>query len=150
MKILTCGYNTNYSNRTNINTGGGAYPPALHQAAFKHKDDVVKLLLDPGADANAKSGTYNTALSATAYGGFVDIIDVLLKAEADPRKPCGHFSNTLTAALFSFSFDLIYDLVETGVDINESDVQGRTSMHIAAYIGEWETFSRLIEKIQRL
>jgi ankyrin repeat protein len=55
----------------------------LQAAAAKDSIDVVKLLLDAGADINAKGGYYGNALQAAVFKGSVDLVRLLLDAGAD-------------------------------------------------------------------
>lgn len=59
----------------------------LHSAAAGHHLDIVKLLLEKGADANAQQQGGFTALHAAAMNGDAPMVEALLKAGADPRLP---------------------------------------------------------------
>ncbi|KIK53779.1 hypothetical protein GYMLUDRAFT_178406, partial [Collybiopsis luxurians FD-317 M1] len=45
--------------------------------------ELVKYLLQAGADVNAQGGFYGTALQAAAYEGKIGIVKCLLQAGAD-------------------------------------------------------------------
>lgn len=47
--------------------------------------DIVRLLLDAGADPNAKSGAGGTPLHTAAFIGDVEVVRLLLDRGADPR-----------------------------------------------------------------
>ncbi len=62
--------------------GEGHQPPIVVASHFDHHD-VVKLLVEHGANVNAKSRLGRTALSGAAANGNVDIIKLLLRHRAN-------------------------------------------------------------------
>jgi ankyrin repeat protein len=59
---------------------------ALHSAALRGRSDVVPLLIEKGADVNAKeTKNGNTPLSLAASKGFTPIVKILLEHGADPN-----------------------------------------------------------------
>ena len=56
---------------------------ALHWAAYYGSIDIIKLLLEKGADVNAINGSRETPLNRAARGNHVDIINFLLNKGAD-------------------------------------------------------------------
>lgn len=55
----------------------------LMDAAVEGEVDSVKVLLDKGADVNAKDNDSTTALMDAALGGYIEVVQVLLDAGAD-------------------------------------------------------------------
>ena len=53
------------------------------EAASGGYSDIVKLLIDHGANVNAKSSVGNTALTYACCGGYEDVVKILLEAGAD-------------------------------------------------------------------
>jgi len=53
----------------------------LYNAAQCNYIEIVKIILDGGADVNAQGGHYGNALQAAAREGHVQIIQALLKEE---------------------------------------------------------------------
>ena len=68
---------------TDPNKSGMSKPP-LHCAAEKGRVDIVKLLLEHGADINAADGSGYLALHAAAANNQAQVISLLLQAGADP------------------------------------------------------------------
>lgn len=66
---------------------------ALARAAFQGHQEVVKLLLQKGADAGDVDGG-GTALSAAAARGHVEALEALLNWRADPNLPDKHYGWT--------------------------------------------------------
>ena len=59
------------------------FTPAIFAAFHGHRE-VLDLLLDAGADPNARSTQDNTALHLAAMHGFEDCVRSLLEHGADP------------------------------------------------------------------
>ncbi|KAJ5320720.1 hypothetical protein N7476_003722 [Penicillium atrosanguineum] len=57
---------------------GGAYGNALQAALLDGDHEIVKLLLDKGADINAQGGEHGSALQAASSKGHHEIIKLLL------------------------------------------------------------------------
>ncbi len=55
----------------------------LMEAASGGYSDIVKLLIDHGANVNAKSSVGNTALTYACCGGYEEVVRILLEAGAD-------------------------------------------------------------------
>lgn len=62
---------------------GNACP--LHSAASGRNLEIVRMLLEAGAEPNRKQDHGWTALHSAAHNGDVEMIRLLLKHEADPR-----------------------------------------------------------------
>ncbi|KAL8835098.1 MAG: hypothetical protein Q9170_003454 [Blastenia crenularia] len=69
------------------NVQGGAYCTALIAAASQGYLSIIRILLDHGADVDAKgSWTFFTALQAASYFGHESIAEVLLDKGAKPNR----------------------------------------------------------------
>jgi ankyrin repeat protein len=71
----------------------------LHAAAAGRKGQAVKLLLDEGADANARQEGGWTALHAAAQNGDRDIVEMLVAHGADIKARADNNQNALDLAL---------------------------------------------------
>ena len=60
----------------------------LHGAAWRNRPDMLNLLLEEGADANAADVHGRTALHKAARGGYPGIVTLLLSAGADANARC--------------------------------------------------------------
>jgi ankyrin repeat protein len=76
----------------------GEYGNALQAASARGHEQVVKLLLDKGADLNAQGGEYGNALQAAAARGHEQVVKLLLDKGADPNAQGGEYGNALQAA----------------------------------------------------
>lgn len=76
----------------------GADVNALQAASFGGYQEIVKLLLNNGADVNAQGGEYGNALYAASDGGHQEIVKLLLENGANAQG--GEHGNALQAASF--------------------------------------------------
>ncbi|KAJ4175619.1 hypothetical protein NW767_015723, partial [Fusarium falciforme] len=69
----------------------GEYGNALQAASSRGHLEVVKLLLDKGADINAQGGDYGNALQAASEEGHLEVVQLLNQRNANrtPRKRSG-------------------------------------------------------------
>lgn len=90
----------------------------LHVAASHGKLDIVKKLLELGADVNKRGGVFDgSALNEAATEGHFEIVKFLLSSGAeidigDPER------NPLFGAILSGSIDIAKLLIENGIDIS--------------------------------
>ena len=61
----------------------GLNSEALAMASMKGYTDIVKLLVENGADVNKKGANGLTALMLASSGGYLDIVEILIKNGAD-------------------------------------------------------------------
>ena len=72
---------------------------ALSIAAERGHDQLVKLLLDQGADVNTQNGHYSNALQAASSEGHIEIVKMLLDHGANVNAQDGdYYDNALEAA----------------------------------------------------
>lgn len=72
---------------------------ALHMACLHNLPDLVRELLDRGADPNVKGGKYHTTLQAASFRGKPNIVRMLLDQGFDaPSSLDGFYGNALNAA----------------------------------------------------
>jgi ankyrin repeat protein len=71
---------------------------SLLVAAEKGHKQVVKLLLDKGANVNAQGGYYGNTLQAASKGGHETVVQLLLDKGADVNAQGGVYSNAIQAA----------------------------------------------------
>ena len=88
----------------------------LHVAAAHGQLEIVKYLVDIGADVNARGGTFNgNALNEAASDGYVEVVEYLLHrgAEMDVSEP---ERNPLFGAVHCGHIDIVRLLIENGLD----------------------------------
>jgi predicted LPLAT superfamily acyltransferase len=94
--------------------------------------EVVRVMLDHGADVNAKSKNDHTALMMAATGGKTNIVKVLLVAGADVNARDKRGSTALMAAASLGYASTVEALLTAGADVNAQDQVGETALMKAA------------------
>jgi ankyrin repeat protein len=127
----------------NARDSGGA--TALMHAALLGGPDVMRLLLDAGADPNAKNRRNATALLwAVTDAGAVRL---LLEHGADPNiKSIEGRTPLYLASTEPAGVDIVKLLLDKGADPNGKDLTGRTPLMAASTAGNTEAMRLLIAK----
>src|SRR5262245_15159029 len=128
---------------------GGADPnvedsdlPALVWAVSQRRADLVRAVLDAGADLHRGRVT---ALSRAASLGHEAIVEMLLKAGADARVADRDSNTPLMAAAKSGRTTVIDILIRAGASIDARDEVGRTALYWASARGQFsESVYRLL------
>ncbi len=107
---------------------------ALHHAAMAGHTEVVRLLIENGADLKAERNGF-IPLHSAAYRGQVNVVRILLASgsEVNVKTDFGH-TPLLLAASHGHT-DVVRILIENGADLNAKDVNGSTAIHNAAFYG---------------
>ncbi|EED18088.1 ankyrin repeat domain protein, putative [Talaromyces stipitatus ATCC 10500] len=95
---------------------------SLQWASERGHPEIVKLLLEKGADFNAQGGQYGNALQAAAQGGHLEIVQLLLEKGADVNAQGGYYGNALQAAAQRGHSKIVQLLVEKGAVVNALQV----------------------------
>lgn len=108
---------------------------ALMLATAKKQSEVVKLLLENGANPNAKYNNKSerglTALLTASVGGPTDIVEMLLNRGADPNLASESGMTPLMLACSTGHDEIVPLLLHKGADVNSSDNGGRTALMYA-------------------
>lgn len=108
---------------------------ALKFAARNGHYDIVKLLLDVGADSN----DINEPLILASHGGYVDVIKLLLDAGADPDVSDGL---SLRYAVRNNDYDTVKLLLDSGANPHVNNNQ-------ALLIASEKGYNEIIELLQK-
>ena len=90
----------------------------LQAAVYKGSESIVLLLLDRGADINARDGCYGNAVQAATREGREAIVCLLLYRGANINAQGGLYENALQAAVHQNKGHIANLLVERGTDLN--------------------------------
>lgn len=120
--------------------------PLVHSARQLAGVEVVRTLLDLGADVNSADGDGETALTLAAWRGSGDVVDLLLERKAslptDPQVVRNAVDSTVSQGLAG----LFARLSDRGVDVTQEDQLGRTFLHRAAEGGSTAILETLAAK----
>jgi ankyrin repeat protein/beta-lactamase regulating signal transducer with metallopeptidase domain len=116
---------------SDVNAGTPVGWTALMEAAKKGNAEIVKLLLEHGADLESRSKEGRTALWIAVYYGNSEVIKVLLAHNVDINTKDNDGYTPLIAAIINNQTDAADVLLADGVDINISTFKGETALTIA-------------------
>lgn len=107
--------------------------------------EIVKLLLDHGADANAADNTKRTPLMSLDRDATPALVDRLIRAgaRADARDEDG--SSVLLLTIGNIDVDVLDSLIKAGADINDADEEGETPLMKAVDSNDLELVKTLVE-----
>ncbi len=110
-------------------------------------DEIAKLLIQKGANVNARDEFGSTALlSAVYFDNNKEIIELLLNKGADVNAVNKWGNTPLTYASAYSNKEVIEFLIRKGADINTKNEKWETSLIIASEKNSYEVIRLLIEK----
>ena len=125
-------------NRENNNT-------ALIWASRNGHTNTVEMILNMGADVNAKDNSSNTALIRASKNGHTETATMLLENGADVNAKDNDNWTALIEASENKQTEIVALLLENGADVNATDVNGKTALFVASINGYTEIVALLLE-----
>lgn len=120
--------------------------PLLILSAGEGQEEIVRLLLDAGADINAVSAlTEATALAFAAIKGRPSVVRVLLERGAAVDMPSGSGATPLTHAASEGQTECLRLLLAHHADVNAATRRGMTPLMFAAHRGDEEAVRLLLD-----
>lgn len=130
-----------------INTHSNEFKEsALTLACYKGHLDMVRFLLEAGADQEHKTDEMHTALMEASMDGHVEVAKLLLDSGAQVNMPTDSFESPLTLAACGGHVDLAMLLIERGANIEEVNDEGYTPLMEAAREGHEEMVALLLSQ----
>ena len=127
--------------------------PLIHVAARFNSDvDVMKYLIEKGADVNAKffDGMTTPLFFAVVFNSNIEVAKILIDKGADvnAKDILGQTPLLCAASLSDSNIDVLKYLIDKGADVNAKDIGSQTPLHYAAQSPNpnIETLKYLIEK----
>jgi len=114
----------------------GNHEPPIHTAARCGDVDMIRVLVNHGANVNEQCQGGGTALHKAARGGRRDVVKaLLLEFQADPSLSLENGNLPIHTAASWDSAECMELLVQAGSDVNARNKTGRTPLHWAADSG---------------
>ncbi len=126
-----------------VRDGRGA-TPLMHAAAFGNVE-TLKLLMDAGADVNARNDFDATALLWAARDPDKARLLIARGADVNSRSKQGR-TPLMMASLLHGGTPIVSLLLAKGAEVNVKDNGGYTALGLAATIGEVETMRLLLAR----
>ncbi|KAJ7152007.1 ankyrin repeat-containing domain protein [Mycena filopes] len=117
----------------------------LASAAANGHYDMVRLLLNSGANVNAEYGWYGNALQAAVYQGHKGVVQLLIDHGAEVNAQGLNYGNALLAATACGSKEIVQLLIEHGAEVNAHSGWFGNALQAAAYEGNRELVPMLID-----
>merc|ERR1719329_313796 len=93
--------------------------------------DIMRLLLEQGANVNQRNTSGNTALMEAASMGALDIMRLLIENGANVNQENTRGNTALMQAVSMGALNIVCLLVEQGANMNEQDKCGRTPLMLS-------------------
>ncbi|CAL4089513.1 unnamed protein product, partial [Meganyctiphanes norvegica] len=118
---------------------------ALHVASLFDHPNVVKPLLDAGADINQQDDSGRTPVYLASSKGSIHMTSELIEHGADVNIMTNYGSTPLLIATQGGHIDIVEALIKAQADVNLPDNQlGITALHLAAMINNTEIAQLLL------
>ena len=122
--------------------------PALLWASRNGHTEIVEMLINAGADVNAKNNDYTTALMDASTKRHTEVVRMLIDAGADVNAK-NDFSNTALMIASGYyrndNPEIVRILIQGGADVNAKNDFGSTALMKASQEGHTEIVSMLID-----
>jgi ankyrin repeat protein len=107
-------------------------PRRMQNCMYNIGPEVVKCLLETGADINFQGGYYGNALQAASHHGHQEVVELLLENGAEINGQGGYFGNALQAAAYQGHQEVVKLLLGKGANVNAQGGEYKNSLHAAS------------------
>ncbi|KAK0636779.1 ankyrin repeat-containing domain protein [Bombardia bombarda] len=95
------------------------------------KKDIIRYLINRGADVSARGGKFGSVLHAAVLHCDIDIVDMLLQKGLDPNEKGAIYGTPLQAAAARGDLDVVLVLLQHGADVNATGGKYHTALQAA-------------------
>ena len=118
----------------------------LHLASRRRHIDIVRMLIDRGADVSAQNKFGSTALHLASRDGDIELARILIDRGADMSAQDKFRSTALHLACRDGHLDLGRMLIDCRADMSAQDKHGSTALHLASKNGHVDIVRMLIAR----
>eukprot|EP00730_Choanoeca_flexa_P001200 TRINITY_DN10526_c0_g2_i6.p1 TRINITY_DN10526_c0_g2~~TRINITY_DN10526_c0_g2_i6.p1 ORF type:complete len:358 (+),score=78.27 TRINITY_DN10526_c0_g2_i6:73-1146(+) len=129
-----------------INRIGETHKSPLHRACKYQHLALAELLLEKGANIEAKNKWNQTPLYVACWNGNLEVAEMLVDKGADMKVKLDAGTTPLHAACYNAHIDVAEMLIKKGADINAADRTGKTALHWACGQEDVSVAEMLISK----
>lgn len=135
------------SGKFDFKTYGYRSVTVLHYAVFINDQERVKLLIEKGADVNAKDIDSTTLLMAATDNNNMEITKLLVEQGADVNAKDRDGDIAIFYAALNGNMEMVQYLIENGADITITNTKwNRNIIHYAARSGNLELVQYLVNQ----
>lgn len=117
----------------------------LHYAAKRNNASMLQILLQAGANINARTKDGETALHAAAGAGQSKNVSLLLKAGADVNSKDNKGMSSLRHAVEADDPVSTHLLIQAGFSIEDESTDGYTALHAAVFYNSFSCMRVLLD-----
>jgi ankyrin repeat protein len=128
------------------NSGEDMAQTTLHWAVIRGEKEMVKVLLQIGADVDQKDRQGRTALWWAVNKDQEATAELLLENKATFDTDSSGGLATLLTAIEKGYIGLVQRLLERGAPVNEADENGKTPLQVAAGVGNLDMLVMLLDR----
>jgi len=135
--IKQCITKENINFQTDYNDDDNDDKTVLIYAIESNRLDIIKLLIDAGADINIEVGN-NTALMNASERGRIEIVKFLINAGANVNLQTNNNWTALMIASWTGYIEIVKLLIEAGANVNLQNDYNETALTLASNRGHIE------------
>ena len=118
----------------------------LHLASWYDYVDIVRALVEEGADVNIKDRYGDTPLHIASSEGFLDVVKALFQGGANINLSNNDEDTPMSRAASRGHVEVVRYLMKMGADIDEADINDLKPLHLAAENDYVDVVRALVEE----
>jgi ankyrin repeat protein len=122
----------------------------LHFACQNGHEEIVKILIDKGADVNQATEKGFTPFYIACQNGHEEIVKLLIDMGADVSQTTKDGCTPLYMACQNGHEEIVKLLIDMGADVSQTTKDGCNPLHVASAEGHEEVVKLLIDKVENV